>query len=492
MAKRAVTITFAVCLLAGAPGLAEPWVITRGLVHVRPGAGPFSGPVVDRVKRKTQVEVVGKGPQGRWLEVSGILVTTDGETKHAPFKSGPDAQEVSPGWVPKRAARPVDKIDRPTEVARLSVQDVSAMRMSVLATIKGFNRDVAGMVANQGLDPKVAEWIMRPKFTPEDYESFVQHRRVDQAAQELTVKGEEDALLDLDPDMHEQIGRLAVTEMAQELGYRVVTDIRVNRYTNLVAALVGQCSSRYDLLYRVVVVDSPSVNSYSRPGGYIAITTGLLALCEDEAELAGALAHEIAHIARDHGLKERGNVRREIGIDIFGLEDELEQQVKKHFGSDSRDFHTAGAKDLHQMLNFFRGVAFSKKRLLREEREADFYALVYLARSGYDPHGLARLVDRIGRMQGYDPDTTMAVHDSPRMRLQYIDSYLRHLSLQPRPNRAFKAGFQDELGQLRDACQQGIKPAAKQEPRPVSDKRMKPGPRPTDPFAELSRMFGEL
>ena len=491
MARRVAAFAVAMIVVACGPGRSEPWVIKRGLVRVHAGAGPYT-PVVDHVKRQTKIEVVGKDAGGRWLKATGIWVNEAGEEKVVPFKAGPDGAPVAEGWVPKLAARSLSSATETVVVARMTPKDVSVMRTNVMSALRGYKAGMDSMIQNQKLDAQIAAWIAKPKFSAEEHGAFAQATGADVHGREIEIQGEEDALLDVDPEVHDEAGRVSATEMAQELGARVVTDPALNRYVNLVAAVIGQCSSRYDLLYRVIIVDDAAVNSYARPGGYVAVTTGLLALCEDEAELAGVLAHEIAHIGRDHGLKERRNLAKELGIDIAGIEDDLNAQVMKHFGDDSSEFQTAAVRDLAQMASFLRGVAFSKKRLAEEEQEADFYALVYLARCGYYAAGLRRLVDRLGRKYGYDQDTTMAVHDAPRIRLQYIDAYMGHLALRPAPQRTLRPRFSDEMSRLQRASRDAVKPAKPDHVLTPSKKEPTAKPKGGDPFAELDRIFGEL
>ncbi len=484
MPKRALFLAAALSLCQIASG-AETWVIRRGMVRVRAGAGPFT-PIVDRVKRKTEIAVIDSSGR-RWLKASGIIVTEDGERKVVPFKG------AAVGWVPKLGARPLVEGKASAQVAPISMEDVTAMRVDVMAAIRGLNSGVIGMMKAEKLDPELAKWIAAPKFRAEDYVRFLKETHPQTAARDLTVKGEEQGLADADPEVHEAAGEVSAAAMAQDLGSRIVADVQLNRYVNLVAALLGQVSSRYDLLYRVIIVNDKSVNSYSLPGGYIAITTGLLSMCQDEAELAGALAHEIAHVARDHGLQQAKKQMGEIGAFNPAFEGGMDEFLKKHpgmFDKMPEEFKKA-TRSMNQLLALYRNIGYSRKRLVKEEREADFYALVYLVRAGYDPDGLRRLVDRIGRQFGYDKDQMMSVHDSPRRRLDYIVAFMRHIGATPLPNRTFAGRFKGEVQRLAAGGLKFIQPPARPKEKPPLDKgAMRTNP--DDPFAELDRVFGEL
>jgi len=85
--------------------------------------------------------------------------------------------------------------------------------------------------------------------------------------------------------------------------YGVVQDEPVHRYVTLVGTLLVQKSSRPNLPFKFIVLDTDGVNAFAAPGGFIHITRGALGLISTEAELAGVLAHEIAHVTEKHTIK---------------------------------------------------------------------------------------------------------------------------------------------------------------------------------------------
>jgi len=82
--------------------------------------------------------------------------------------------------------------------------------------------------------------------------------------------------------------------------YGVVQDEEVHRYVTLVGTLLVKKSSRPNLPFKFIVLDTDGVNAFAAPGGFIHITRGALGLMSSEAELAGVLAHEIAHVTEKH------------------------------------------------------------------------------------------------------------------------------------------------------------------------------------------------
>ena len=116
--------------------------------------------------------------------------------------------------------------------------------------------------------------------------------------------------------------------------------------------------------YTVTVLDSPAVNAFSLPGGYIYVTRGLLAMANDEAELAGVLAHEIGHVNARHAAQRRTAAA---GTSILGA------LAGVFLGQTVVDgVLSQGAKGLL--------AGYSRS----QEQEADLLAVGYLARAGYD------------------------------------------------------------------------------------------------------------
>jgi beta-barrel assembly-enhancing protease len=98
----------------------------------------------------------------------------------------------------------------------------------------------------------------------------------------------------------QEIGReVAVKFVAY---YHVYKDDALAQYVSLVGADIAAQQERQDISYHFAVLDSEDINAFSAPGGYVFVTRGALALCQDESELAGVLAHEVGHVAGKHVL----------------------------------------------------------------------------------------------------------------------------------------------------------------------------------------------
>ncbi|MDQ3420712.1 MAG: M48 family metalloprotease, partial [Acidobacteriota bacterium] len=95
-----------------------------------------------------------------------------------------------------------------------------------------------------------------------------------------------------------KIGEQVSAKVRTEFG--VFQDKAVTKYVSLVGMALAKASSRPDLKWEFIVLDTDGVNAFASPGGIVHITRGALGLIKSEAELAGVLGHEVAHITKKH------------------------------------------------------------------------------------------------------------------------------------------------------------------------------------------------
>ncbi len=99
----------------------------------------------------------------------------------------------------------------------------------------------------------------------------------------------------------QELGRLVSDKIRTRYG--VVQDANVHRYIGLVGLALAQGSTRPNLPWTFIVLDTDGANAFAAPGGYVHVTKGLLALITNEAELAGVLGHEIIHVTEKHTIR---------------------------------------------------------------------------------------------------------------------------------------------------------------------------------------------
>ena len=150
-----------------------------------------------------------------------------------------------------------------------------------------------------------------------------------------------------------------------------------------VARIVGRltgASSGSTETYRVYLLDSPSVNAFALPGGYLYVTRGLLALADNSAELAAVIAHEMAHVIADHGIERQRRMERT----------EIAERVA-HTVMPEREARTATARDQLDAAQFSRV----------QELEADEIGVKMMAEAGYDPEAALDFLDAMERHTRY-------------------------------------------------------------------------------------------
>ncbi len=166
----------------------------------------------------------------------------------------------------------------------------------------------------------------------------------------------------------------------------LVDDPELQRYVNDVGFWVASQSTRKDLPWRFGVIDSAGINAFAAPGGYIVITLGLFTLLENEAQLAGVLAHEISHVVKKHHLK--------------ALQKTMKRDFWTNMGARLVVDDEKDRKRLEKLVNV--GVQLYATGLDRSlEYDADVKGVVLAARSGYDPFAL---LDVLTTIDSINPD----------------------------------------------------------------------------------------
>ncbi|RUY82739.1 M48 family metalloprotease, partial [Mesorhizobium sp. M7A.F.Ca.CA.001.10.2.1] len=143
----------------------------------------------------------------------------------------------------------------------------------------------------------------------------------------------------------------------------------------MVAKVVGSLtvvSANPTQTYRITILNSPNVNAFALPGGYLYITRGLLALANDSAELAAVIAHEMGHVTANHGLQ-RQQLEAEEGLATKVVSDVL------------GDSPTAKAALIRGKLRL---AQFSRN----QELEADAIGIKSIGEAGYDPFAAGRFL----------------------------------------------------------------------------------------------------
>ena len=181
----------------------------------------------------------------------------------------------------------------------------------------------------------------------------------------------------------------------------LVKDDNLQQYVNKVGRWVASQSERADLPWKFGVIESADLNAFAAPGGYVLITKGLYQKLQNEAQLAGVLGHEIAHVVKKHQLKV------------------LQKQQVMSLGSDWLK-SKLGKKNKLADKAIGTGAEISARDLDKDaEFEADRMGMVLAARAGYDAFALAEVLQTMGQTNKNDSSVALLfkTHPAPDERL---------------------------------------------------------------------------
>ncbi|QLF68772.1 M48 family metalloprotease [Peteryoungia desertarenae] len=169
-------------------------------------------------------------------------------------------------------------------------------------------------------------------------------------------------------------------------------DAKTERLVARIAGALTAVSENPNQSYRITILNSPAINAFALPGGYLYVTRGLLALANDASEVAAVLSHEMAHVTANHGIERQ---RREEAEVIAS------RVVAEVLSSD-----LAGKQALAR--GKLRLAAFSRQ----QELQADIIGVRTLGEAGYDPYAAARFLDSMSRYSQFtsvDPEADQSL-----------------------------------------------------------------------------------
>jgi predicted Zn-dependent protease len=180
----------------------------------------------------------------------------------------------------------------------------------------------------------------------------------------------------LTPDEEVRIGAAAHGEIVSQFGGEY-EEPHLDSYLSALVGRLAAASGSAAIDYRVTVLDSPGVNAFASTGGYLYVTRGLLALANDEAEIASVLAHELGHLHASHSAKRQAEAARAsfLGGVLASL---------------------SGSPYVADVLSFG-AASYVAKYSRDQEHEADERGIVTASRAGYDPFSAATFLASLQR-----------------------------------------------------------------------------------------------
>ena len=386
------------------------WMLVRGFPHRE-----------SEFEKLTSSRVEGQKHRGLWISVRNV------KPESAPFEG----------------------------ISEEAVPPVVLGELEASGAIRGFIDLIAISPAGQSMTRTDLAFVLRLPFSPGQMRAFRDARVASRP--QRTVRPEPSGSDQLDFLSRLQVGLAVLNRLSKRLEGKIMQDEGIDRYLNLVAAHVAENSPSYDLRFRVILWGNDELRgAYSTPGGFIVITTGLLRECGDEAELAGLIAHEMAHVYFEHGLKVKEYAEKATGIsDLHDLESELDKSVEEIFGLPP-EWQLDNYAHLEDMAADFLEKTLLKGYLVKDEREADEFAAVALYNCGYDPRALGCLLLRT--KEENDSRAFLTNHGPASDRIRILSAAIEDLGLS-NPNACrFEEIFKSEVASYShvDECGTGL------------------------------------
>lgn len=207
---------------------------------------------------------------------------------------------------------------------------------------------------------------------------------------------------DVSEDEEVALGRQNAEQVNSQLP--IVTDPVVRAYIQELGSRIARTTSRSDLDWNFYVVNTPQVNAFALPGGYIYVNRGLIESTDKLSELAGTLGHEIGHVIQRHSVKQMETTQKtNVGVAVLCT---LTNICESGLG---------------QAAVQVGGTAFFARHTRLDELQADSEAVVNVSRAGFDPNGIPDLFEVLLRERAYAPNKLEAWFASHPMEEARID-----------------------------------------------------------------------
>jgi predicted Zn-dependent protease len=251
-------------------------------------------------------------------------------------------------------------------------------------------------------------------------------------------------------------------QLAQEVERqaKIIDDPTIAEYVNRVGQNIVR-NSDAKVPFTIKVLDTEEVNAFALPGGFFFVNSGLVLKADTEAELAGVMAHEIAHVACRHG------TRNATKADMM--------QIGAIAGSIFLGGWTGYAIRQGMGLAIPMGyLAFTRGA----EKEADFFGLQYLYKSGYDPTAFVDFFEKLQTMQKKKPGAVskvFATHPMDEDRIKSAQSEIQKI-LKPQPEYVVNTSEFNDVRDRLAMMHNRRKPDAKDDPNRPRLRRNTNGP----------------
>jgi beta-barrel assembly-enhancing protease len=198
-----------------------------------------------------------------------------------------------------------------------------------------------------------------------------------------SAKAVGESTAEITPEQEYYLGRAVAASLLYQ--YPPYNQVELNQYLNVIGQTLAQASSRPQTFggYHFQVIDSMEINAFAAPGGLILVTRGMLRCCKSEDALAAVLAHEIAHVQDQDGLRAIKTSRLTSAFTIIAAEG-----AKQYGGQNLAQLTQIFQESVEDVVNTLVVSGYSRD----QERQADIEAITILRRVGYSPYAMVDML----------------------------------------------------------------------------------------------------
>lgn len=193
-----------------------------------------------------------------------------------------------------------------------------------------------------------------------------------------------------------QEGAKAHQQVLQEYG--VYADPKLQAYVDALGQRLAKQSHRANLKWTFTVLDSPEINAFALPGGYVYVTRGIMAFLESEADLAGVMGHEIGHVTARHGAQ-RATRQQNAGIGVIAA---------TVLGAVLEAGGVSGATNVASQMSQTAAAGYIASYSRDQESQADRLGAEYLVRNRYNPQNMVDVIQVLKNQEQFAIDAAKA------------------------------------------------------------------------------------
>jgi len=217
-------------------------------------------------------------------------------------------------------------------------------------------------------------------------------------------------------DQDKEIGQKSAAEAERQLP--ILHDRSVEAFVNAVGKRLAAVAPGAKYPYQFKVVNASDINAFALPGGYLYFNRGLIEAARTEGQLAGVMAHEIAHVALRHGTNQASKAYlSQMGLGVMG------GLIGKDNSSTGKTVNAVGGFGLNALF-----LKFSRT----DEEQADIVGAQTMARAGYNPQDMVDFFEMLRSTQARDPgkvEQFFSSHPAPKNRATRIRNEMKLLTV---------------------------------------------------------------